>query len=326
MSITKHPVWLVFAAVLLLAILGFFYYRHVRQPITITGAIVVQDSDFRKQLPIAGVQVRLLNGLTRGPVESDTSGFFSMKLFKRVRRGEPITLQFRHPNYQPMDLTQPAGNKLWIVRLVPLSRPPATPGRPAIVISNVRARYSTKARRSVNIGSAVRTFDVENVGNVPCDHRAPCSPDGKWKAATGSISLDAGTGNEFENVRVSCIAGPCAFTAIDSDDFSRGGQKISAKVRDWSDTTTFLLEAEVNHTMASQTEYQSFPVIFGTALSFTLPAQSEGVMLEADVAGQTIIFPLGPDLLLSWANCSVGTRRDQTKVYRCELKPGYRFQ
>ena len=78
--------------------------------------------------------------------------------------------------------------------------------------------------------------------------------------------------------------------------------------------------------MASQTEYQSFPVIFGTALSFTLPAQSEGVMLEADVAGQTIIFPLGPDLLLSWANCSVGTRKDQTKVYRCELKPGYRFQ
>ena len=326
MSIKKHPIWLVLAGVLLLAILGFFYYRHIRQPIIITGAIVVQDADFRKQLPIAGVEVRLLSGFTRGPVESDTSGFFSMKLFKRVRRGESITLQFRHPNYRPLNLTQPAGSKLWVVRLVPLVRTVSSAGKPAIVISNVRARYSTKARSSVNIGSAVKTFDVQNVGNIPCDPRSPCSPDGKWKASLGSISLDAGAGNEFENVRVSCIAGPCPFTAIDSDEFSRGGQKISATVRDWSDTTTFLLEAEVNHTMASQTEYQSFPVIFGTALSFTLPAQSEGVMLEADVAGQTIIFPLGPDLLLSWANCSVGTRKDQTKVYRCELKPGYRFQ
>lgn len=322
----KHPISLIVAGLLVLAILGFFYYRHIRQPITISGAIVVQDADPRKQLPITGVQIRLLSGLTPGPVESDTSGFFSMRLFKKVQRGAPITLQFRHPNYRPLDLTQPAGNKLWVVRLVPLIRTVASTGRPAIPISNVRARYSTKARKSVNIGSAVRTFDVQNVGDVPCDHRSPCSPDGKWKAALGSISLDAGTGNEFENVRVSCIAGPCPFTAIDSDEFTRGGQKISVSVRDWSDTATFLLEAEVSHDMASQTEYQSFPVIFGTALSFTLPAQSEGVMLEADMAGQTIIFPLGPDLLLSWANCSVGTRRDQTKVYRCELKPGYRFQ
>jgi hypothetical protein len=313
--------------VLLAAILAFLYYRHLRQPVTITGAIVVQDADFRKQLPIAGVQVRLLSGLTRGPVESDTSGFFSMRLFKKVRRGQSITLQFRHPNYRPLDLSVPAGDQLLVVRLLPVVRTvAANPGGPAIVISNVRARFSTKAQRSVNIGSEVKTFDVQNVGNIPCDHRSPCSPDGEWKAGVNTFSLDAGTGNEFENVRVSCIAGPCPFTAIDSDQFSHGGQKISATVRNWSDTTTFLLEAEVSHTMASQTDYQSFPVIFGTALSFTLPAQSEGVLLEADVAGQTIIFPLGPDLLLSWANCSVGQRKDQNKVYRCELKPGYRFQ
>jgi hypothetical protein len=326
-STKKNTIWVVVAGVVLLAVLGFLYYRHLRQPLTITGAIVVQDADFRKQLPIAGVEVRLLSGLTKGPVKSDPSGFFSLRLFKKVRRGQPITLQFRHPNYQPLDLNEIAGDKLYIVHMVPLARnTPNTPARPAIVIANVRARYSTKTQSSVNVGSAVKTFEVENVGNVPCGRHPLCSPDGKWKAAEGSVALDAGPGNEFHNTRLSCIAGPCPFTAVDSDEFSRGGQKISASVRDWSDTTTFLLEAEVSHTMAGQIDYQSYPVIFGTALSFTLPAQAETISLEADVSGETIIFPLGPDLLLSWANCNSAIRKDQTKVYRCELKPGYRFQ
>jgi hypothetical protein len=44
------------------------------------------------------------------------------------------------------------------------------------------------------------------------------------------------------------------------------------------------------------------------------------------VAGETIIFPLGPDLFLSWASCNSRMNPDHTSVYRCELKPGYRFQ
>ena len=46
---------------------------------------------------------------------------------------------------------------------------------------------------------------------------------------------------------------------------------------------------------------------------------------QADVAGETVIFPLGPALFLSWANCDATVGRDQTKVYRCELKPEYQF-
>ena len=45
----------------------------------------------------------------------------------------------------------------------------------------------------------------------------------------------------------------------------------------------------------------------------------------ADVASETVIFPLGPALFLSWANCDATVGRDQTKVYRCELKPEYQF-
>jgi hypothetical protein len=82
----------------------------------------------------------------------------------------------------------------------------------------------------------------------------------------------------------------------------------------------------VVHTMQSPIEHQSYPVIFGAALSFTLPTDAEGVNLEADVAGETIIFPLGPDLFLTWANCNAKVNRDRNSVYRCELKPGYRFQ
>ena len=177
----------------------------------------------------------------------------------------------------------------------------------------------------MNVGSAVKTFPVENVGNIPCAGRSPCSPDDKWKAAIGSTSLDAGMGNEFQNARVSCIAGPCPFTKIENEQFPKASQKITASALNWSNTATFLVEAEVIHIMQSQIDHQSYPVIFGPALNFTLPADAEGVSLEADIAGETIIFPLGPDLFLSWANCNARVNRDHTKVYRCELKPEYRF-
>ena len=59
-----------------------------------------------------------------------------------------------------------------------------------------------------------------------------------------------------------------------------------------------------------------------------LEAAREGLdasVVQADVASETIIFPLGPALFLSWANCEATVGRDHTKVYRCELKPEYQF-
>lgn len=322
----EHAVIFVFISLLAVAFAGLLYYRHVRQPLTLTGSVIVRDADVRKQLPIAGVEITLKSGLARGPVASDASGLFSLRLFKKIRRGDPIVLQFRHANYEPLDVQEKAQNELYVVHMTPVAHPRTATTAASVLISNVRARYTTKTRTSVNVGSEVKTFEVQNVGNVPCGTGDTCSPDGEWKAALGSITIDAGQGNEFRNARISCIAGPCPFTRIDSDDFANGGQKATATARDWSDTTTFLVEAEVFHTMGGQSDYRSYPVIFGTALSFTLPPRSEGVSLEADVGGQTIIYPIGPDLLLSWANCSSMTRKDETTVFRCELKPGYRFQ
>ena len=70
---------------------------------------------------------------------------------------------------------------------------------------------------------------------------------------------------------------------------------------------------------------KSYPVIFGRALNFTFPAAAEGVSIQAEINGETIVFPLGPNLFLSWADCNARLNNNQTKVYRCELKPGYRF-
>jgi hypothetical protein len=113
---------------------------------------------------------------------------------------------------------------------------------------------------------------------------------------------------------------------MESNHFSQGGQVITVSARNWSDTTTFLLEAEVVHPMVSQIVHESYPVIFGEGLNFTLPSSAEGVSIEAELDGQMIIFPLGPALFLSWANCNARVNSDQTRVYRCDLKPGYQFQ
>jgi hypothetical protein len=197
----------------------------------------------------------------------------------------------------------------------------------AQVVSNLRVRYTENFQTDEDVGSAVRTFQVANRSNIPCRHQAPCSPDGSWKASRGSINLDAGIGNEFRNVRVSCIAGPCPFTRIDSRSFQQPGRNLEISALDWSDTATFLLEAEVIHTTIASSVRHAYPVIFDRTLNFTVPPTQEGVSLEGEINGAPMVFPLGPDLYLSWATCAARTSNDTDKstAYRCELKPGYRF-
>ena len=69
-------------------------------------------------------------------------------------------------------------------------------------------------------------------------------------------------------------------------------------------------------------------MIFGQTLNFTLPPTEEGVCIVADMDGTPMVFPLGPDLNLSWANCNSRSNREgeHSTVYRCELKPGYKFK
>ncbi len=323
----KIAAWVGVTAVLTTIVTLVLVAVHKARPVTLKGAVLSQDEDPQKQLPIADVEITGSNGAAVSNATSDSSGFFSLTLPKELRIRQSVKLKFRHPDYQPLDLNEFVGNKLYIVHMIPLPRPtrPA-PKQPETVISNVRVRYSVKSTAEANVGSAVKTFEVVNKGNVPCLGHQPCSPDGKWKATVGETTLDAGEGDEFRNARVSCIAGPCAFTRIEFQTLSHSGRVLNVAARNWSDTATFLIEAEVVRPMVSDIVRESYPVIFGPSLNFSMPPSAEGLSLRADVNAEPIVFPLGPDLHLSWANCHVRVDKDESRTYRCELKSGYRFK
>jgi hypothetical protein len=313
-------------AIAILAAGSVVAYRHRRQPVTIRGAVLRDDHDPNRQLPLADVQIIAVNSLGGGTAKSDAAGLFTLTLPMGLRRTQAVLLELRRENYQPLNVNDFIGDKIYVERMVPLHQETNAEQRGGSAISNTRIRYSMKATTEANIGSAVKTFEIVNTGNRRCNKQLPCGPGGKWKASIGSLSLDAGEGNEFRNARVSCIAGPCPFTKIETESSSPDHRHFNVSVLNWSDTVTFLLEAEVVHPMTSDMVRETYPVIFGRALNFSLPATAEGPSIEADVSGDPIVFPLGPDLFVRWADCHMVVDRDQSKNYRCELKPGYQFR
>jgi hypothetical protein len=328
------------------AILGVWLSGALKtKPLVLKGAVVTNDTDPRRQLPVAGARVSIrlaapvpVSDLSRlfslenagsaplAQTTSDNSGYFALTLPRDIRRGRSIAFEISHDSYQPLRVNDYVGDQLYVLRMEALRRGSVPqPRGPETTIGNVIVRYSVKSVSPANVGSAARTFEVVNKGNVPCNGHDPCSPDGKWKASTGSITLDAGPGNEFHNARASCIAGPCPFTRIDDRQLSAGGPTINVSARDWSDTAVFLVEAEVVHPMISDVVRESHPFVLGRALNFTVPATAEGITVQAELNGETIVFPLGPALILDWADCTAQMDAQKNKAYRCELKPGYRF-
>jgi len=323
----KMAVWAAVIAILATVVTLVMVGVRKARPVTLKGAVLSDDPDPQKQQPIGDVEITGSNGQAISKARSDDNGFYSLTLPKELRIRQSVKLSFRHPDYEPLDLNEFVGNKLYVVHMVPLPRPVKTDSKqPATMISNIRVRYSVKTTGEANVGSAVKTFEVPNKGNVPCRSEPPCSPDGKWKAAVGETTLDAGEGDEFRNARVSCIAGPCPFTKIEYQNLSNGGRSMNVAARNWSDTATFLIEAEVVRPMVSDIVRESYPVIFGPSLNFSLPGSAEGLSILAEVNGEAIVFPLGPNLFLSWATCHVRVDKDLSRTYRCDLKAGYRFK
>jgi hypothetical protein len=298
------------------------------RPITVRGAVVRQDTDPSKQIPIANADVIALAGETAVQVTSDQAGLFTIHFPKEVRKGELVTLRITHGDYQPLQLNEIVGDWLYVARMVPLATPVKNqpPKPPEQVVANVRVRYVVRSTNVADVGSEAKTFQVANNGNVPCETQSLCSPDGNWRAATTSIALDAGEGNEFRNIRVSCIAGPCPFTRIAHQTVSADGRHLDIAAVGWSDTTTFLVEAEVVHPADVDVVREAYPAIFGPSFSFSLPSSSEGPSIEAELNGEPIVFPLGPDYSVTFARCTRGELNDRITSYRCELLPGYRFQ
>ncbi|HEY1804412.1 MAG TPA: hypothetical protein VGG45_08010 [Terracidiphilus sp.] len=323
----------VVAGAALAVVLGVLIHHWRPRSLTIRGAVIRQDDDTRKQSPIADVLITASDGVTSRSVRSDAAGYFSVKFPEAVWPGQTVNLDFQHADYLPMSIKLRAGlrlasKELYVAAMKPIAQQSTEKiSAKTSVVTNVRVRYSVNSQEEQNVGSAVKTFQAVNKPNVPCGGKPPCSPDGIWKATSASVTLDAGPENQFRNVRLSCIAGPCPFTRIDASGYANGGRTITASATSWSDTATFLLEAEVYRSAISSRVRHLYPVVFGRDLHFTLPPTQEGVSLEADLDGVPMVFPLGPELYLSWATCSVRDSPDpeKTTVYRCELKPGYRF-
>jgi hypothetical protein len=305
----------------------------------IQGAVIRKEPDTQRERPVADAVITAFDGAVSATATSDARGYFRISLPERGWSGRPVRLTFRHPEFRPLDLSLQTGlhsktGELQIAAMDPVEAispdhaiaHSETKGKDQLV-SNIRIRYTVNSVAEHNFGSVVKTFQAVNVGNVLCDHRSPCSPDGKWKATFGTISLDAGPDSEFRDVRVSCIAGPCPFTRVDSNGYEHGGRNITANALNWSNTTTFLLEAEVFRTSMSSEVRESYPVIFGRALNFSLPPTEEGVSIEADLEGSPMVFPLGSNSSLSWADCvqTANAGDKSTTAFRCELKSGYRF-
>ena len=307
-------------------------WRSPTKPILLAGAVLRDDPDPKRQTPIANAKVTVIGGLSSVETTSDSSGHFKLTVRPSLVPGRLISITFEHAEYKPLEINEADRDLLYVIRMEPLVRNSVPvqdhtgPSTKAAQITNVRVRYSFKSQTTVNVGSVARQFEVVNAGNVPCKGKRPCSPDGKWKASIGSLSLDAQEGNVFQNVRASCIAGPCPFTRLEPDNLTRPARRIEIRALGWSDTASFLVEAEVTRTLATDTVRQSFPFITDQTMSFALPATAEGLSVVADVNGEEIVFPLGPSLLLSWATCSVEVPPGGNKIYRCELKPGYQFQ
>ena len=327
MSISRKPVvWVATGVAAMSMAIGGYLLARPRDATSMTGAVLRQDPDLGKQFPVANAEVSLGDDLSKATATTDSAGLFHLRLRPGTHIGQMVTLRLRHPDYRPMNVSEYLQDRLYVIRMVPINAGSDQSLDAPMILSDIRVRYATRSEFSVNAGSALKAFEVVNAADVPCDRYGPCSPDGKWKAAIGGASLDAGQNSAFHDVRVSCIAGPCPFTKIEKDSFSGGGRHVSVTVRNWSDTTTFLLEAEVAHTTSGDVILQSFPAIFDRTMSFSLPATAQGPSIEATLNGEDIVFPLDPSLMLSWAVCSVRTSGDGTRLYRCVLKPGYRFR
>lgn len=325
-SMRNKTIWVLTSAVAI-ACATLFLHRLYWSTSSMEGVTLSNDPDARKQVPIPGVDITTTVDGKVVQTKSDAAGGFRIALPERAWRMGNIELQFRHPGYLTFSIRQPRRDQLWVIRMSAISSSGALHTSSGLtMLKDVRLRYSTHATTTISVGSIAKTFEVGNQGNIPCDHAGSCSPDKKWKASNGELTLDAGEGHEFRSVRTSCIAGPCPFTRVESNQLLNGGRIIKISVSNWSDTVAFLVEAEVIQTLVADSIRNAYPAIFGRELSFTLPPTAQGASIEANTNGTDIVYPLSPQLKLSWAVCHLQTGADKTRLFRCELKPGYQFQ
>src|ERR1700742_4716512 len=138
----KKVVWTIIAVAAALVIGWLLFLRaqrlrlvSERLTVPIEGAVIQRDVDSKKELPIADVVIAASDGVRSAATRSDAAGYFKLVLHKRVLSDLPIKLTFRHPRYQPLDLTGKTGrleppSQFYIAAMVPIVPPVVVPAGP----------------------------------------------------------------------------------------------------------------------------------------------------------------------------------------------------
>ena len=145
----KKVIWIMIAVVAA-AVIGLLLFQRAqrlrlvqeRLQVPIEGAVLQRDADPQKELPIADVVIAASDGVRSAATRSDAAGHFKLVLHKRVLSDLPIKVTFRHPRYEPLDLTVQTGrlqtpDQLYIAAMVPIVPKvvvppgPKSPVRPA---------------------------------------------------------------------------------------------------------------------------------------------------------------------------------------------------
>src|SRR5947199_5747513 len=143
--------WGVPAAVATVILGTALFFTFHRKPVSLRGAVTMQDPDPKKELPIADVEITAANELKTVTAKSDAMGYFRITLPIALRRGHGVTLQFRHPGYRPLDVKEFASYKLYVSRMTPRPRETrSTANQSQSLVGNVRIRYSVKTMAAVH--------------------------------------------------------------------------------------------------------------------------------------------------------------------------------
>jgi hypothetical protein len=98
----------------------------------LTGVILRQEEDPRKQVPIANAAISATDGVSTVSAHTDAAGLFRLSWRPRVLPGETITLQLRHSDYQPLDIADVDASQLYVFRMIPMSRKAAVSDGPPV--------------------------------------------------------------------------------------------------------------------------------------------------------------------------------------------------
>jgi hypothetical protein len=111
--------------------------------IVLRGAVIRDDSDPSKQVPVANASIIAITAGLTTHARSDQTGSFAVALPSGFRGQQPVTLRFEHPDYQPLQLNEFTGDKLYVARMIPVVEPASGSAakQPEQVISNIRVRY-----------------------------------------------------------------------------------------------------------------------------------------------------------------------------------------